>query len=144
VKEPMRMVSGSYCLESSSSFSQKNLNPPSPPLLTHLKAMSTLSPSQECRQSMGFTSEIKGGSLRALNGITNEFSSVMKVTRSSKSAKEGAEKDIEIKRDIPGAMSPWTFEGYFTDLIVKLSVVGGMNLILREILEALVTLRGIS
>jgi hypothetical protein len=84
------MVSGSVYLESSSSFSQKNLNPPSPPLFTHLNAMSTLSPSHELRQSIGLVKVIYGGFLLAFIGILNEFSSVTKVTKSSKSAKLGA------------------------------------------------------
>jgi hypothetical protein len=52
--------------------------------------MSTLSPSHELRQSIGFVKVIYGGFLLAFIGILNEFSSVTKVTKSSKSAKLGA------------------------------------------------------
>ena len=102
------MVSASVYLESSSSFSQKNLKPPSPPVLTHLKAMSTRSPSQEFKQSIGLVKLIYGGSLLALIGILNELSSVTKVITSSKSAKLGAENTIDIMRLMPGAISPVT------------------------------------
>lgn len=90
MKLPIRIVSASVYLESSSSFSQKNLNPPSPPVFTHLNAISTLSPSHEFKQSIGFVRLIEGGSLLAFIGILNELSSVTKVTKSSKSAKLGA------------------------------------------------------
>lgn len=122
MKGPILIVSGSTYLESSSSLSQKNLNPPSPPLLTHLKAMSTLSPSQECKQLRGFTRFMTGGSLLALRGTLNEFSSVTTVRTSSKSAKLGAVKDMNKITLIPGAISPITLLGYLTFLTVKLSL----------------------
>jgi hypothetical protein len=112
VKLPILIVSASVYLESSSSFSQKNLNPPSPPVLTHLNAMSTLSPSHELRQSIGLTRLICGGSLLAFIGILKLVSSVTKVIASSKSAKEGAEKAMLINSDIPAAMSPVSSDGY--------------------------------
>ena len=90
MNDPILIESTSVYFKSSSSLSQKNLNPPSPPWLTHLKAISTLSPSHEFKQFIGFTREMIGGSLRALSGILKEFSSVMKVIESSKSAKLGA------------------------------------------------------
>jgi hypothetical protein len=122
VKLPIRIVSASVYLESSSSFSQKNLKPPSPPELTHLNAMSTLSPSHELRQSIGLVNVIYGGSLLALMGILKELSSVTKVIISSKSAKLGALKAMNIFKLIPGATSPVTSLGYLKDLIVKFSV----------------------
>ena len=90
MKDPILIVSASVYFESSSSFSQKNLKPPSPPELTHLNAISTLSPNQEFKQSIGFVRVIDGGSLLALIGILKELSSVTKVITSSKSAKLGA------------------------------------------------------
>ena len=86
--------------------------------------MSTLSPNQECKQFNGFTKEISGGSLLALKGRLNEFSSVTIVRASSKSAKEGAEKDMARVTDMPGAMSPWTLDGYLILRRVKLSLEG--------------------
>lgn len=94
--------------------------------------MSTLSPSQEFMQSIGFTKLIFGGSLLALIGILKEVSSVTKVIMSSKSAKLGAEKAMVIKRLMPGAISPILSFGYLKPLIVKFSDYGGMNLILLE------------
>lgn len=122
MKEPILMVSGSVYLESSSSLSQKNLNPPSPPVFTHLKAMSTLSPNHECKQSRGLTRLITGGSLLALSGILKEFSSVTTVRKSSKSAKLGAQNDIVKITLIPGAISPTYLLGYLTFLRVKFSL----------------------
>jgi hypothetical protein len=90
----------------------------------HLKAISTLSPSHECKQFNGFTKEIKGGSLLALRGRLNEFSSVTIVRASSKSANEGAEKEIARVTDMPGAMSPCTLDGYLILRRVKLSLEG--------------------
>ena len=55
---------------------------------------------------MGLTRLIIGGSLRALRGSLNEFSSVMNVMKSSKSAKLGAWKVTPNVRLIPGATSP--------------------------------------
>ncbi len=95
--------------------------------------MSTLSPNHECKQFKGLTRDIRGGSLLALRGIVKEFSSVTNVRASSKSANDGALKDIERTRDIPGAMSPCTFEGYLTFLMVKLSLlimnIGKLNVL---------------
>ena len=86
--------------------------------------MSTLSPNQECKQFSGFTNDIKGGSLLALKGRLNEFSSVTIVRASSKSAKEGAEKEMARVTDMPGAMSPCTLDGYLILRRVKLSLEG--------------------
>ena len=122
MKGPSLMVSESVYLKSSSSLSQKNLKPPSPPVLTHLKAMSTLSPIQEFKQSRGFTREMTGGSLLALSGTLKEFSSVTTVRKSSKSPNEGALKDIDTVTDIPGATSPLCFYGYFTLFMEKFSL----------------------
>lgn len=99
------------------------MNPPSPPLLTHLNAMSTLSPNHDYKQSKGFTKLINGGSLLAVIGTLNEFSSVTKVMLSSKSAKLGAQKHIFTTNDIPGAISPFYFDGYLTFLTVKFSLM---------------------
>jgi hypothetical protein len=109
VKGPSLIVSESVYLKSSSSLSQKNLNPPSPPVLTHLNAMSTRSPIQAWRQSSGFTKDITGGSRLALRGTLKEFSSVTTVKKSSKSPNDGALKEIETETDIPGATSPVSF-----------------------------------
>jgi hypothetical protein len=117
-------VSGSVYFESSSSFSQKNLNPPSPPVFTHLNAISTLSPSHECKQSRGLTRLITGGSLLALNGTLKEFSSVTTVKKSSKSAKLGAQNEMVKVMLIPGAISPTYLLGYFTFFRVKFSLKG--------------------
>jgi hypothetical protein len=144
VKLPILMVSGSFYLESSSSFSQKNLKPPSPPVLTQRKAMSTLSPSQEFKQFIGFVRLIDGGSLLAFIGILNELSSVTNVMMSSKSAKLGAEKAILMLRLIPGAISPVTLLGNLKYFIVKFSVVGGMNFMRFETPLTLVIFKGIS
>lgn len=122
MKEPILIVSGSVYLESSSSLSQKNLKPPSPPVLTHLKAISTLSPIQECKQSSGFTRLITGGSLLAFKGTLKEFSSVTTVTKSSKSAKLGAQNEMVIMTLIPGAISPIYLLGYLTFFRVKFSL----------------------
>jgi hypothetical protein len=73
-----------------------------------------------------------GGSRRALQGSLNEFSSVMKVMKSSKSAKLGAWNVTEKVRLMPGATSPVAVLGYLIFLIVKLSVLGGMHLILFD------------
>ena len=94
--------------------------------------MSTLSPSHEFKQSMGFTKLILGGSLLALNGILKDVSSVTKVITSSKSPKLGAEKAIANYKLMPGAMSPILSFGYLKLLIVKFSVYGGINLILLD------------
>ena len=144
MKEPILIVSESVYLKSSSSRSQKNLKPPSPPVLTHLKAMSTLSPIQECKQSKGFTREIMGGSLLALRGILKLESSVTTVRKSSKSPNEGALKLIETETDIPGATSPVSFYGYLMFSMEKLSVPGGRNLTLLQTSELLVIFKGIS
>jgi hypothetical protein len=109
VKGPILIVSESVYLKSSSSLSQKNLKPPSPPVLTHLKAISTLSPIQECKQSSGLTRDITGGSLLALRGTLNEHSSVTTVKTSSKSPNDGALNEIYTITDIPGATSPVSF-----------------------------------
>jgi len=96
-----------------------------------------------------------GGSLLALRGILKEQSSVTNVMLSSKSAKLGAQKETLSIRLMPGAMSPLSLLGYLAFRIVKLSLfkcehsgnyylVGGMNFILREMPEKLVTFRGIS
>ena len=85
-----------------------------------------------------------GGSLLALMGILNELSSVTNVIVSSKSAKLGAEKAMLIVRLIPGAMSPVTPLGYLKLLMEKLSVVGGINLILFETCATFVIFSGIS
>lgn len=90
LKDPILIVASSVYLLSSSSLSQKNLNPPSPPLLTHRNAMSTRSPSQLFRQFIGFTRFITGGSRLAVIGSLNAPSSVTNVITSSKSAKLGA------------------------------------------------------
>lgn len=110
----------------------------------HLKAMSTLSPSHEFKQSIGLTKLIYGGTLLALIGILKELSSVTKVITSSKSAKLGAENAINIVKLIPGAMSPVASLGYFTFLTVKLVDYGGMNFILFDTEAMLVTFKGIS
>jgi hypothetical protein len=144
VNEPILIVSESVCLKSSSSLSQKNLKPPSPPVLTHLKAISTLSPIQECRQSRGFTREMMGGSLLALRGILKLESSVTTVKTSSKSPKDGALKLIDTVTDIPGATSPVSFYGYFIFIIEKFSVAGGRNFTLLHTPELFVIFKGIS
>lgn len=77
-------------------------------------------------------------------GILKELSSVTKVMMSSKSAKLGALKTIDIVKLIPGAISPVTLLGYLKALTVKFSVYGGMNLILLETAATLVILTGIS
>ena len=138
------MVSVSVYFKSSSSLSQKNLNPPSPPLFTHLNAMSTRSPSHEFMQFIGLTKFITGGSRLALRGNLKEFSSVIKVMKSSKSAKLGAWNETENVRLIPGATSPVYSLGYLTRLIVKLSVPGGTNLIRLDSPATFVTLTSIS
>lgn len=71
MKGPTLMVSGSFYQLSSSSHSQKNLNPPSPPVFMHLNIMSALSPIQHALQSRGFTNLMIGGSLLALIGTSN-------------------------------------------------------------------------
>ena len=81
---------------------------------------------------MGFTRLMTGGSRLALKGNLKEFSSVMKVRKSSKSAKLGAWKVTAKVKLIPGATSPVLPEGYLTLRTVNYSVAGGMNLILLE------------
>ena len=144
MKDPILIESTSVYFKSSSSLSQKNLNPPSPPVLTHLKAMSTRSPSHELRQSIGLTKLMLGAYLRAFNGNLNEFSSVMNVTKSSKSAKLGAWNTTAKVSAMPGATSPLSSEGNLAFLKVNTSVAGGMNLMRLETLEVLVTFTAIS
>ena len=57
-------------------------------------------------QFIGLTKLITGGSRLAFKGSLNEFSSVMKVMKSSKSAKLGALKVTENVKLMPGATSP--------------------------------------
>ena len=75
-------------------------------MFIHLKAMSTLSPIQECRQSIGLTREITGGSLLARRGTLKELPSVTTVRKSSWSAKLGAMKFMKAVTERPGAISP--------------------------------------
>ena len=74
-------------------------------------------------QFKGLTRLITGGSLLAFKGSLNELSSVTNTIVSSKSAKLGAQNETLIIKDIPGAISPITLLGYFTFLIVKLSLL---------------------
>jgi hypothetical protein len=85
-----------------------------------------------------------GGCLRAESGTLNEFSSVTKVTKSSKSAKLGAWKITAIVTDIPEATSPLVLSGYFTRSIVNTSVAGGINLMRLALAATFVTLTKIS
>ena len=85
-----------------------------------------------------------GAYLLAFSGILNEFFSVMKVMKSSKSAKLGAWKVTAKVRHIPGATSPLSLDGNFIFLTVNISEAGGMNLILLETLAVFVTLTEIS
>jgi hypothetical protein len=86
---------------------------------------------------------IYGGSLLAFIGILNELSSVTKVIASSKSAKLAAENATTISRLMPGAISPVVSFGYLCSFMVKLSVSGGMNLILLLTPVTFVILSGI-
>jgi len=106
--------------------------------------MSTRSPIQEFRQSIGLTRLISGGVLLAEIGSLKEFSSVTKVMASSKSANEGAWKITAIVTDIPVATSPVVESGYFTLETVNTSEEGGINLMRFELGAMLVTLTRIS
>jgi hypothetical protein len=118
------------------------LNPPSPPVLTHLNAISTLSPIHECRQSLGLTRLITGGSLLAFIGILKEFSSVTIVRKSSKSAKLGAQKATESTTLIPGAISPIALLGNFIFFNVKFSLYKGYILKKFTFMEELILFYG--
>jgi hypothetical protein len=93
---------------------------------------------------MGLTKLMLGAYLRAFKGNLKEFSSVMNVTKSSKSAKLGAWKTTAKVSAIPGATSPLSPDGNLAFLRVNTSVAGGMNLMRLETLDVLVTFTEIS
>ena len=69
---------------------------------------------------------------------------MINVMKSSKSAKLGAVNVTEKVKLMPGATSPVTVLGYLIRLIVKLSVLGGIHLILLDSCAIFVTLTSIS